>query len=247
MTRHLVVLGDRSAEVQSFQLLALALSEQAKRLANRTLEDPLTRSVPALLQAGARAVSLAICAGTDTPIEVLALAARNTFELWLRLIHIAATPENHQAWRDEALMDQLQVLDGIVGLTGDESAKAVIRDEAERVRRHGVDRGLDAGVKPKMAGTLAKAVGQEAEYGAFYKLYSKLVHPSSWAVNWPATSTSDMYRATLCANGQVYAWEILQTVERLWDVSALECYDAARAAMAIELSRVPARTLPNER
>ena len=246
MTSPRIVVGERGAEIQALQVLALALSEQAGRLSSVQPADCRTQQVQPLLRAAARALSLASCGGLTTPIEVLALAARNTFELWLRLIHIAANEGNCQRWRDEGLTDQLQVLDAVLTLQPDESSKASIQREIERVKKHGVARSMNAGVRPKMAGDLAKDVGQEAEYRAFYKLYSKLVHPSSWSVNWPDASASDMYRVALAGNAQAYAWQILETVERLWGVSVLACYDAARAAAVIALSARPSRTLPHQ-
>lgn len=249
MTETPIVVGDRPAELQAFQLLALALSEQATRLAEMGKTDTSVQAIPALLHAASRACSLATVAGLDTPIEVTALSARNVFELWLRLIHTTSSEPNHQMWRDEALTDQLQVLEGILTLEGDQSKKDVVRGEIDRVKRHGIARGLNSGVRPRMAGDLAQEIGEdvEREYRAFYKMYSKLVHPSSWAVNWPNASTSEMYRFALCVNGQAYGWRILETVERLWGISVVECYDAAHATMAIALSRGSSRTLPNDR
>jgi hypothetical protein len=243
-----IVVGNRAAELQAFQLLALALSEQASRLAEISNADATAQAVPALLHAAARACSLATVAGLDTPIEVTALAARNVFELWLRLTHIISSEANRQAWRDEALTDQLQVLEGILTLEGEESKKEVVRGEIDRVKRHGIARGLNPGVRPRMAADLSRDIGEdvEREYRGFYKMYSKLVHPSSWAVNWPDASTSEMYRFALCLNGQVYGWQILETVDRVWRIPAVECYDAARASMAIYFSGASAGTLPND-
>jgi hypothetical protein len=231
MTDNKIVIGDRARELRALQLLALALSEAAARVSRAPSQKSCATAVAPLLLAGATALSLASCAGLDTPLEVLALSARNSFELWLRLTYIVASDANCQCWRDEALTDQLQVYEAILTLDGPEEVKAVLRAEIERVKQHGVAVGLATGQKPMMAGDLAKAAGHKAEYDAFYKLYSKLVHPSSWSVNWPGAVSSAMYRATLSANAQIHGWRILETVEKEFTVSSTECYQAAVAKL----------------
>jgi hypothetical protein len=182
----------------------------------------------ALLMATARALSLGCCAGLDTPIEVLALSARNTFELWLRLTHILESDGNRQVWRNEAFTDQIQVYDAILTLQGPENVKDVIRGEIERVKQQAVVRGLAPGAKILRMSDLAKEAKCEEEYKAFYKLYSKLVHPSAWSVNMPIAVASEMYRVILIVNAQVYGWNILKTVDR-FGISSDQCRQAAMA------------------
>src|SRR5271170_1168337 len=108
-----IVVGDRPAELHSLQILALTLAEAAARLSPKRPDESPEIVVAPLLMAAARALSLGCCAGPDTPIEVLALSARNTFELWLRLMHILESDGNRQAWRSEAFQDQKQVYEAI--------------------------------------------------------------------------------------------------------------------------------------
>lgn len=234
MTNNQVVFGDRARELRALQLLALALSEAADRLSHTSTNNPSVMVVGPLLLAAARTMSLASCAGLDTPLEILALSARNAFELWLRLTHVLASETNCQTWRDEALTDQLQVYEAILTLDGPEELKAVIRGETNRVKQHGIARGLNQGQKPMMAGDLAKVTGHKAEYDAFYKLYSKLVHPSSWSVNWPGAVSSEMYHAALSVNAQTYGWRILEAVDEGFDIRRNECYQAAVARLTAE-------------
>jgi len=227
MTKHRIVVGEASAELQAIQLLAFALTEAAGCVSVRLPVKPIRMAAAALLSAAGRALGLAGCAGLDTPIEVLALSARNTFELWLRLRHILGSDANCQSWRNEALTDQLQVLEAILGMEGPEETKAVIREEIKRVKEHGTARGLSLGQRPAMITDLANATGQRAEYEAFYKLYSKLVHPSSWFVNWPVAVSTPMYRTMLSVNAQTYGWGILELVDTEFGVTADICYEIA--------------------
>jgi Family of unknown function (DUF5677) len=179
--------------------------------------------------AAARALSLGYFVGIDTPIEVLALSVRNSFEIWLRLLHIIESDENRQAWRSEAFTDQMQVYEATLTLQGPENVKSVIQGEIERLKQEAHARGLSPGQKPLMMRDLVKATKCKEEYEAFYKLYSKLVHPSAWFVNMPTLVASEMYRVALIVNAQVYGWRILKTVEDKFGVSSDQCRQAAVA------------------
>src|SRR5262245_873055 len=98
MTNKRIVMGDRAQEVRAIQLVALALSGAGVQIEQRALPEPRARCVRALLAAASRALALASCAGLETPLEVWALAARNSFELWLRLLHILGNDANTQRW-----------------------------------------------------------------------------------------------------------------------------------------------------
>jgi hypothetical protein len=229
MTKNEVVIGDLARELRQLQLLALALSQAAERLSRLPVQKACAMAVGPLLLAAAKALSLGSCAGLNTPLEVLALSARNSFELWLRLIYVVTSDANYQSWRDEALTDQLRVYEAILTLDSSDERKAVIRSEIDHVKQHGTAVGLTQGQKIMMTGDLAKVTGHKAEYDAFYKLYSKLVHPSSWSVNWPGAVSSEMYRAAMSANAQRHAWRILEIVDKEFNISAEECYQAAIA------------------
>ena len=243
MSEYPIIVGDRPAELQALQILALSLTEAASRLSPKRL-DKIPEIIPPevvaapLLIAAARALSLGCCVGLDTPIEILALSARNTFELWLRLTHILESDRNLQSWRNEAFTDQFQVYDAILSLQGPEEVKDVIRGEIERVKQQAAVRGLAPGTKLLRMPDLAKAAKCEEEYEAFYKLYSKLVHPSAWFVNMPNAGSSEMYRMTLIVNAQVYGWHILKIVEDKFGVSSNQCHQAASAQFQVPKSTV---------
>lgn len=228
-----VIIGDQAEEIRATQALSLAMTEALSRLERLGVHKSPRWPVGPLLSAACRSLALASIAGLDTPLEVLALSARNTLELWLRLLYVLASDENRQAWRDENLTDQIQVWEATLALETPDSpreAKAVILAEIDRVTQLAASRGLHQG-KIMTTQSLAKATGCEAEYKAFYKLYSKLVHPSSWMVNSPSAVSAPMYRMTLAANVQVYGLEILKVVEKEFGVSSEECYESAIALL----------------
>jgi hypothetical protein len=235
MSEYPIIVGDRPAELQALQILALSLAEAASRLspkrADKTPEIVVTPEIVAapLLLAAARAISLGSFAGIETPIEVLALSVRNSFEIWLKLLHIIESDENRQDWRNEALTDQIQVYEAMLTLQGPENVKSLIQGEIERAKQQAGARGLSPGKRPLMMRDLVKATKYKEEYEAFYKLYSKLVHPSAWFVNMPTAVASEMYRMTLIVNAQVYGWHILKAVEDEFGVSADQCRQAAIA------------------
>jgi hypothetical protein len=114
-------------------------------------------------------------------------------------------------------------------LPGPPNSKEAIRNEIHRVTRVANERGLKPGGSLSQPGELAKELGEGEDYTAFYKLYSKLVHPSSWSVNSPTAVETPMYRQTLVVNAQVYGWGLLQAVEDEFGVVADRSYDAALA------------------
>jgi hypothetical protein len=232
-----IKVGNRPAELRSFQILSLAIDETTLRLSHSPSEKPAWILTGPILIATARALLMATIGGIETPLEVLALCTRNIFELWLRLQYIVASEANCQSWRNEALTDQLEVFDAILKLPGADALKPVISTEKERVKQHGTNRDLTEGQKIMSTAGLAKATGNLSEYEAFYKLYSKIVHPSSWSVNWPNAVSSDMYGFALAVNAQQYGWGILKTVEAEFGVRAESCYKVAIEKMrALELS-----------
>lgn len=248
-----VIVGDKPAELRAFQLLALAIHEAQERLhplavhetqmqvSKQSFLKARVRLTGALLVAAPRALALASCGGLATPLEVIALSARNVFEIWLRLEYILSAEANCQSWREEGLSDQIQVYEAMLTLDGLDASKATIRAEVERVKRHGVRQRLGGGRKPLRTVDLAKTTGHKAEYDGFYKLYSKLVHPSSWSVNWPQAVSSPMYRMALARNVQLYGWNILKAVESAFSISAEECYKAANKRLRA-LNHAPPET-----
>jgi SEC-C motif len=146
---------------------------------------------------------------------------------------------NLQAWRNEAFTDLLQIHETMLGMSGPENLKHVLKGEVERIKREALARGLSHGPRPLMMADLVNDTGYKEEYKAFYTLYSKLVHPSSWFVNMPTSVASEMYRFALIVNAQVYGRHILNLVEKRFGISSIEC-----RRVAVEQVRKTGPTAP---
>ena len=232
-----IKIGDRAAELRSFQTLSLAIDEAQRRLSRSPSKKPAWILTGPILIASAKALLMATSGGLQTPSEVLALCTRNIFDLWLRLQYILLSEANCQSWKNEALTDQLQVYDAMLKLPGADVLKPTISAEIARVKEHGANCALTDGQKLLIMPVLAKETGNLPEYEAFYKLYSKIVHPTSWSVNWPDAASSDMYGFALAVNVQRYGWGILGLLQDEFGVPAESCYEAAAERMrALKLS-----------
>ena len=205
---------DLGAELRAVQILSFALHEAAFWAQDKLPEVLQKMTIPPLLLGASRAVALASAGGLDTPVEIFALAARNTFELYLRFKYLLQSNENCQTWREEAPTDQLQIYEGFLKLNPPEQMRKVFESEMERVTQHAAGRGLE----PKRLMTvreLARATNLDAEYDGFYKLYSKFIHPSSFLTNWPDAASTPMYREAFSYNLQVYGHLILSELNEL--------------------------------
>ncbi len=223
-----IIIGNATTETRAIQGLALALSQAASWTAKHVSDSPRSLTIPPLLHGAAHAVALASLNGPDTPLEVVALSTRNTFELFLRLKYLLLSHANCQQWREEAVTDQLQIYEGILSMDGPEAVKKIIRAEMDRVRQHATKRRLTLKGKIRRVYELVGDKDLDAEYRAFYKFYSKLVHPSSFLVNWPNAAATPIFRTTLVFNLQWYGHLILDELQVAVGLPATEVLDDAR-------------------
>lgn len=210
-----VVVGEAAAETGAIQVLSLALNQSAQWVADHFSDMALKPTVAALLGASGKTVALGSILGPETPTEIFALAAWNTFELYLRLKHLLVSHNNCQTWREEAASDLLEVYEGLLKLDMAESDRAVFKAEIEEVKKHVVERGLQPTEKLMPVRKLARAAHLEDEYDAYYKICSKFVHPSSFWVNFPMAASTPMYRAVFVFKLQLYGQLILDELETI--------------------------------
>jgi Family of unknown function (DUF5677) len=141
----------------------------------------------------------------DSPNEFLAWATRNLHELHFTLQYIVKADENLEHWFGQMPADEKNIIEGFLEVTDQASG-----DHAKSLRnrlqilQEACDTHSLKMQRPWRVSDLAQAAGLEREYRAFYKFYSKFVHPTSWLVNGdPARVNSPMYRNLLIGLGQI--------------------------------------------
>ena len=159
-----------------------------------------------LLSASADYLDLA-AENIEEHISLIALATRNLYEINLQTCDILRSPDSLLRWLGEAVTDKIEVLEGVLSLkTGDAKIRAVLRTEIERLSSLREKHDLP-NARPSSAVDIAKSLGRGEEHKALYKLFSKLVHPSSYFVNDYKNAASDEVRTTLQLHAQFYAWD----------------------------------------
>lgn len=157
----------------------------------------------------------------NSHISALALSTRSIYEINVRLRSLIENQENVGKWLSEAVTDKVQVLEGILLLTNEsENLKEqnILKQEIERLNSLVTKYGLPTIKQPISTGNLAKTVGLENEHGALFKLYSKLVHPSSYLVNDYIGASSIENQKTLQIHAQLYAYDSISRVCEALDV-----------------------------
>lgn len=154
------------------------------------------------------------CGPVVCETEVVALCARNLFELNLFLRHIMSGSTYLKGWVGQCVTDRREAGEALAALTDDPRVKATIAagvaGDAEILQKHGITAASRFNVKK-----LAEQYGLLSEYQALYKLFSKVVHPSSWLVNLDEL-TAPVFLDVFVVQCQIYALDTLNRIQR-WD------------------------------
>ncbi|MFQ1894831.1 hypothetical protein ACK36D_15530 [Aeromonas veronii] len=148
-------------------------------------------------------------------ISLLALSTRNIYELNVRTRAVIELPEELNKWQSEAVTDKLQIIEGILTLTTESSCSQKIKlleDEMTRLKNLLQKYNLPIIKNPEASGSLAKKIGLQEEHVALFKLFSKLVHPSSYLVNSYDQAATAENRMILQAHAQLYAHDTIGRV-----------------------------------
>ena len=120
----------------------------------------------------------------DKHISILAMATRNQYELHLRITSLIQDETEMAKWESEGITDGIQAHEGFLYMSEKSTPEtAIIQEEIDRLVRLRKKWGLPVVKNSMGAGNLAGKVGMKEEHDSFFKLYSKLVHPSSYLVN----------------------------------------------------------------
>jgi hypothetical protein len=177
---------------------------------NRTIESAilnnLLRGVSSYLELAANNLT--------THISALGVAVRGLYEIQLRTQLVILHPEELTRWQTEAVSDKIQMLDGLLGISTDGGADAprkVLTEEIENLRNLLSKHGLQE-TKPFATAEIAKKLGKLDEHKSLFKLFSKIVHPTSYLINNPADASSEENFCILHIHAQIYAWDSFQRI-----------------------------------
>ncbi|MFD1009070.1 hypothetical protein [Oceanisphaera ostreae] len=144
-------------------------------------------------------------------ISILALSTRSIYELNVRL-RTLINDEEQKKWASESVTDKVQTLEGILSLgTEGENCqqRLILENEIKRLQQLTIKYNLPIIKQPAATGILAKTVDLESEHKGLFKLFSKLVHPSSYLVNDYGNAASSENRKILQIHAQLYAHDIV--------------------------------------
>ncbi|QGW22868.1 hypothetical protein GOM96_18320 [Stutzerimonas degradans] len=154
-------------------------------------------------------------------ISILSLATRSLYELNLTIRLILKDSNNFNSWCSEAITDKIQMLEGLLGIQTVSSMseqRNILQVEIERLKTLRDKHQLPTIKSPAPAGQIAQQIGLSEEHKNLYKLFSKVVHPSSYLVNDYKNAASIETRIILQTHAQLYAWDTFSRVCEYFNV-----------------------------
>lgn len=148
------------------------------------------------------------------PIELHGWFARNLFETYLLCEYLLRDTNRAKKFIAQKGIDELQISEGLLSLSKDpkDPSAAPVKARIDHIRRTLAKHGL-AESSHWSVSMLAKDVGCREDYEAFFKLYSKYVHPSSWTVNAePSEIDNPSIRNIFLVQAQYYSGRIASLI-----------------------------------
>jgi hypothetical protein len=213
-------LSDRlvSGNVEQVSALLMRMAVHFRKvcewIAANSERTPKSLSLHNLMRATAEYLQMA-SEGFGKHISIVALATRNIYELRLRTEHLLSSREALDTWQAEGATDKIQVLEGILGLDTKQrsgSQRQVLTNEISRIRYILKKHKLEELKCIPGTFSIAKALDKGDEHKNLFKLFSKLVHPSSYLVNDSANAASPEVRSILQTHCQLYAWDLFSRI-----------------------------------
>jgi hypothetical protein len=210
--RDLVVLA-KSIDVVSAHLttISTAITNSAQWVKEHLARDERNLALLNILVAPSDCIDLCT-RNLSGSLALQAFCTRTVFELDLRLRHVLLSEANLKTWIAEAAKDRLELLEGMIALgeTGDSKVQ-VLRGEQKRIEAIIAKHQLRQ-ARPLAVATLAQEVGLEEERKSLFKLFSKLVHPSSYLVNSGNIMSDTQMRHVLLLHFQLYLLDLVKRV-----------------------------------
>lgn len=157
----------------------------------------------------------------DEHISILGLATRSLYELNLTIRSVLENQQSSNSWCSEAITDKIQILEGLLSMdtvTEMTKERKILQTEIDRLLNLREKHNLPAIKTPSSASQKAQQLGLSEEHKNLYKLFSKIVHPSSYLVNDSSKAASIEIRVILQVQAQVYAWDSINRVSQHFNV-----------------------------
>ncbi|MGK3126018.1 DUF5677 domain-containing protein [Candidatus Pantoea formicae] len=151
----------------------------------------------------------------DYDITLVALCTRNLFELNIRLRSIVKDESSLNTWMSEMVMDENQILDAISTIANNNHAAELELFENKKILNNSISEkhNLKSVKSPETVKVIAEKVGELEEYTALFKLFSKLLHPTSYLINSHSTAGCIDNFNILIVSAQKYALDLFERLK----------------------------------
>jgi hypothetical protein len=153
----------------------------------------------------------------NAPIEHIAISARNLFECYLLTAYIIDNPSRAKEFISQKAFDELEINEGFLSLTTTNTSAATIKmiqDKRDYINKL-MEKFELTPSKHWTVSHLAQQTNNKLEYDAFFKLYSKYVHPSSWLMNSHNYEYDNpVFRNIFFSQGQIFTKRIVKLISK---------------------------------
>lgn len=151
----------------------------------------------------------------NEPIESVAISARNLFECYLLIAYVIDDPSKAKEFISQKAFDELEISEGFLSLTNattPETSITMIQNRMDYIKKLMASAELTPS-RHWSVSHLARQTNNKVEYDAFFKLYSKYVHPSSWIVNsHDYERDNPVFKNIFFSQGQIFTKRIVELI-----------------------------------
>lgn len=151
----------------------------------------------------------------NAPIEHIAISARNLFECYLLVAYVVDEPSRAKEFISQKAFEELEINEGFLSLTTkttSETSIKMIHDKMDYIKKLMKSAELTPSRHWNVS-YLASQTNNKIEYDAFFKLYSKYVHPSSWIVNSHNYEYDNIvFKNIFFSQGQIFTKRIVKLI-----------------------------------
>lgn len=211
----IVRFGSNAEVLQNLRSIHQLLSDAALDIQIRDKDDYLRFALNGLIHYASIQV-LRFIDFYEKEIESQAWAARNLFEIYLLCVYIIQDESRARQFVSQKAVDELQINEGFMSLCRNSNDPSLphVRERNERIKRALEKHSMDVSLRPWSVKFLAEKTENQVEYEAFFKLYSKYVHPSAWVILGDPTETdTPTLNNVFLVQAQFYAEMILKIAQ----------------------------------